>query len=128
GRGRGAAVRADRTRLALYVSGRELGDEYRYVLERRGAKRFPGLLVDRPSLLLNPWSRRTTTTDVATARAGGAFQKMASPMMAGRVSGAARPRPEPIATAATASYDFVPDAPIVVANLTPVGGAVTLPA
>ena len=31
-------------------------------------QRFPALLLDKPSLLLNPWSRRTTSTDVADAR------------------------------------------------------------
>jgi hypothetical protein len=33
-----------------------LGDEYRYVLERRQATRFPGNMLARPSLLLHPWA------------------------------------------------------------------------
>jgi hypothetical protein len=112
--------RVDRARGALYVSGRELGDEYRYVLERRGAKRFPGLLLDKPSLLLNPWSRRTTTTGVADARAGGAFAAAPGPAMAqamGRRAGGGG------ALGVTgedfASHDFLLDAPAVLANLAP---------
>ena len=114
--------RADSRRMALYVSGRDLGDEYRYVLERRSAKRYPSLLLDKPSLLLNPWSRRTTTTDVATARAGGRFAPMAQAAAPAPGYGGAA-RAESRASAGTdvafASYDFVPDAPGVFANLVP---------
>lgn len=39
---------------SIYHAGRRLGDEYRYVLERRFAKKYPGNMLDRPSLLLNP--------------------------------------------------------------------------
>ncbi len=45
---------------SLYVSGRNIGDEYRYILDRRYATRFPGNMLERPSLLLNPWSRGET--------------------------------------------------------------------
>jgi hypothetical protein len=48
---------------ALYVAGRNIGDEYRYILDRKYAKKFPGNMLERPSLLLNPWSIRTTETD-----------------------------------------------------------------
>src|SRR6185503_19820782 len=73
--------RADRATGVRYVSGRELGDEYRYVLERRSAQRFPGLMLDRPSLLLNPWARRATTTGIAMPRPGTAFTPAAAPAM-----------------------------------------------
>ena len=43
--------RLDRPRIAQYVSGRELGDEYRYILDRRSAKRYPNLLLDKPESL-----------------------------------------------------------------------------
>ena len=45
---------------SLYVSGRNIGDEYRYILERRFAARQAGTMLDRPSLLLTPWSARET--------------------------------------------------------------------
>jgi hypothetical protein len=46
-----------------YLEGREIGDEYRYVLERRFATRFPGNMLARPSLLLNPWALDSTVSD-----------------------------------------------------------------
>lgn len=56
-----------------YQSGRDIGDEYRYVLERRDAKRRPGNMLSRPSLLLRPWEVGTTETEVAHAEEGAAF-------------------------------------------------------
>jgi hypothetical protein len=41
--------------LSQFLAQRDIGDEFRYVLERRLAKRFPGVMLTRPSLLLNPW-------------------------------------------------------------------------
>jgi hypothetical protein len=118
-RGRHPHDRADRARAALYVSGRELGDEYRYVLERRNAKRFPQLLLDKPSLLLNPWARRTTSTGVAMPAAGRAFAAAApAPAAPGYGGAAAQPYQRPPDVAAYASYDFVAEAPHVLANLT----------
>ncbi len=115
--------RADHRRSALYVSGRDLGDEYRYILERRGAKRHPSLLLDKPTLLLNPWSRRTTTTDVANARAGDSFRASAPPPAPGMAGGRMREETKTRRTsgdaAAFASHDFLPDAPGVFANLEP---------
>jgi hypothetical protein len=112
------ARHADRAIGARYVSGRELGDEVRYVLERRAQPRYPGLLLDRPSLLLNPWARRTTTTGVATARPGGAFAAAPASVMA---QGVANPLRGAVGEAgpddAFASYDFLAAPPVVLANL-----------
>ncbi len=41
---------------SIYVAGRDIGDEYRYVLDRKYAEKFPGSMLGRPSLLLAPWS------------------------------------------------------------------------
>lgn len=46
-----------------FVSGREIGDEYRYVLERKLRKVFAGTLLERPGLILNPWELRETTAE-----------------------------------------------------------------
>jgi hypothetical protein len=40
-----------------YHSGRSIGDEYRYILDRRLATKYPGNMLARPGLLLNPWAR-----------------------------------------------------------------------
>jgi hypothetical protein len=112
--------RFERTRPVLYISGRELGDEYRYVLERRSQKRHPGLLLDKPSLLLNPWSRRTTTTDVADARRGGAFGSYAgAPAPAAQYQSNAYGGGGGVADLSFASHDFLPEPSIVLANLAP---------
>ena len=42
--------------LSKYLNGRELGDEYRYILDRKGLAEYPGNSLPRPSLLLNPWA------------------------------------------------------------------------
>jgi hypothetical protein len=47
---------------AHYVEGRRLGDELRYILDRKYAEKHPGNMLERPSLLLNPWALRTTET------------------------------------------------------------------
>lgn len=44
----------------LYSNGRDIGDEYRYIIERRYAAKFPGNMLTRPGLLLNPWEKRKT--------------------------------------------------------------------
>jgi hypothetical protein len=125
---RAPSRRLDRARAALFVSGRELGDEYRYILERRSAKRYPGLLLDKPSLLLNPWARRTTTTDIATARAGGAFAPAAAGPMGAAGYGGLAGEPEGAGGGETfAGYDFLPEPPVVLANLVPdAAGVVTV--
>lgn len=62
-----------------YLSGRNIGDEYRYILERRYSKIFPGNMLRRPGLLLNPWSLRKTDTQTKDAALGGAWAGEPSP-------------------------------------------------
>ena len=50
--------------MSDYHSGLEIGDEYRYILERRYAKKFPGNMLRRPGLLLNPWALAETDTSI----------------------------------------------------------------
>ncbi len=47
----------------FYESGRDIGDEYRYILDRQAAPKFPGNMLDRPGLLLNPWTLRDTQAE-----------------------------------------------------------------
>jgi hypothetical protein len=104
---RGPGHRIDRARGTTYVSGRELGDEYRYVLERRAHRRFPGLLLDKPTLLLNPWARRETRSEIATARGGGAFRGSPAAPAAGYAAAAAPPPQISEERAAYVGYDFL---------------------
>ena len=57
-------------RKSAYMAGRKIGDEYQYILRRRYAPRFPGNMLERPSLLMNPWAVQDTETS-AQAAAGG---------------------------------------------------------
>ncbi len=126
---RSSGMRTDGERGVSYVSGRELGDEYRYILDRRTAKRFPGVLLDKPSLLLNPWARRETMTTLATPRGGGAFGVGSTrARSADRSSAAQRQQLGSAATTeAYPGYDFLAEAPVVLANLVPKDGVVSVP-
>jgi hypothetical protein len=102
-----------RTRsVTHYVSGRRLGDEYRYVLERKQAEAFPGVMLERPRLLLNPWAVRKTESSEEHAREGSAFAAAGAPPPP------SRPAPKPSLAAGQdyerddAGVDFVA-APVV---------------
>ncbi len=58
-----------------YVSGRKLGEEHRYILERRQSETHPGNLLGRPGLLLNPWDLRDSQTDTQQAESGEMYDK-----------------------------------------------------
>lgn len=58
-----------------FVSGRSTGDEYRYILERQAAGKFAGNMLERPSLLLNPFSLGTTETGVDRVRPADAWEE-----------------------------------------------------
>ena len=126
--GRYRRSRADAERGVTYVSGRELGDEYRYVLDRRTARRYPGLLLDKPSLLLNPWARRATTTGIAEPRGGRGFAPAMQAMPYGGPAGGGGPGAVGAAGNLDAydGYDFLAEPPIVLANLVPDAGAITI--
>lgn len=53
-----------------YITGRDIGDEYRYILARKYSDKFLGNSLSRPGLLLNPWATRDTRTERQTAMAG----------------------------------------------------------
>lgn len=56
-----------------YLSGRVLGEEYQYILMRQLAKKFPGIQLARPSLLLNPWSLGPTDNRERLLAEGGDY-------------------------------------------------------
>lgn len=107
-----------RQSLSAYVEGRNIGDEYRYILERRYAKRFPGNMHERPGMLLNPFVLRSTDTGQQVAAAGGAFGD--SPAAASPKMEAAR-RKSKVDTEAGGftNLDFLSHASLVSVNLVP---------
>jgi len=111
----------------LYVAGRAIGDEFRYILDRRYAQKFAGNMLARPGLLLNPWEVRSTDLEGQTlahrealGRERGdreAKAKQAAPAQAPpaspQIPGEPAPRDEDVdflANGAPAIYNLVPDA------------------
>jgi hypothetical protein len=103
----------------FYESGRDIGDEYRYILDRQSARKFPGNMLERPGLLLNPWALRDTETQ-AEALAGGA-NYAGAPATMQRV--ALTPVESPALAAEApegyASLDFLKQPAVVLLNLVP---------
>ncbi|HPH67413.1 MAG TPA: hypothetical protein PLF40_16770, partial [Kofleriaceae bacterium] len=52
------------------INGRDVGDEVRYVFDRKHAPRRPSPLLDKPTLLANPWARQATVTTTMAAAPG----------------------------------------------------------
>jgi len=104
----------------FYESGRDIGDEYRYILDRQLARKFPGIMLERPGLLLNPWALRDTETQ-AEALAGGASYGGGAASMpqqavaAAAQSGEAASKP----LEGYASLDFLKQPSVVLLNLAP---------
>jgi hypothetical protein len=115
---------------STYLTGRNIGDEYRYVLDRRGQKKYPGNMLERPSLLLNPWAVRTTETGEQMAVGGDEFRPG---------GGIEQPKDIPAHTPPPSEWgrpggsdfadlDFLADASAVVLNLVPdKDGVIKLP-
>ncbi|HSP43506.1 MAG TPA: hypothetical protein VLO11_11590 [Luteolibacter sp.] len=53
-----------------YLTDRRLGDEMRYILDRRAAKTFPGSMLPRPGLLLNRWTEDDLSQDTLSGGGG----------------------------------------------------------
>jgi hypothetical protein len=115
---RATFARADST----YHPGRAIGDEYRYILERRFAQKFPGNMLARPSLLLNPWALAESESAIGGGGgAGGRFggRRGQAPGGGGAYRG---PSDNPFLAAPGrfANVDFLPEPSRVLANLRPV--------
>lgn len=69
----------------LYSAARRIGDEYRYILDRRKIEKFPGLMLSRPGLLLHPWETGDTHGTTLTSNR----QEDTGQVQAGRLAAAA---------------------------------------
>ena len=112
---------------SLYAAGRNLGDEYRYIIDRKYAKKLPGNMLDRPSLLLNPWAVRGTETAKQEAAAGEDFAPESE--MQGRAEGGGGFGGRGAAERGDfANLDFLAEASVVLLNLEPdEQGAIVIP-
>lgn len=115
-----------------YVNQRDIGDEVRYVLDRKRYLRRPGTMADRPALLLNPWALRATHTATVHAKGGGgwggASAAAPAPAQAARERGRASSGRAVQADPAFATHDFLAHPALIVADLRPdADGVVRVP-
>ncbi|MEL6110179.1 MAG: hypothetical protein AAFU85_29550, partial [Planctomycetota bacterium] len=111
-----------------YVSDLRLGDEYEYVLRRRYAAKYPGVMLPQPSILLNPWETETTSNSSQAAKTGQRPEASAAAPNEADYAGRAQAKAE-AATAGSSDFDFLSDSGVIAANLKPdASGSLTIPA
>ncbi len=105
---------------SVYLTGRNIGDEYRYIIDRKYAHKYPGNMLARPSLLLNPWAVRETDTGEQVALGGETFGAKRSMVQAygGIAAPDSRLRPEQ-ELHQFANLDFLAEQSVVLTNLVP---------
>ena len=105
-----------------YISGRDLGDKLRYILDRRQEPGRIGNMLQRPSLLLNPWTTSETDTkeikhsegegwDALPPQSAAAAEAMEDMRRGGNFGDVLRK--------GFACFDFMPEPEAVFANLRP---------
>ncbi|HEV8058315.1 MAG TPA: hypothetical protein VGP68_00460, partial [Gemmataceae bacterium] len=108
---------------STYLTGRNIGDEYRYVLDRKGLPKFPGNMAERPTLLLNQWAVRSTETGEQMAAGGEGFGRMGEPAASSPApsSGYAKMVTENAGNLSQiiSNLDFLAEASAVLINLVP---------
>ncbi|MCC5851140.1 MAG: hypothetical protein JJU29_23870, partial [Verrucomicrobia bacterium] len=109
-----------------YVSGRNIGDEYRYVLDRQGLEIFAGTLLERPGLILNPWELRETVAERERLKADQAYRggrqriaEAARAPSARRMDGRVVPRIAPPPATQDIGFDFLPQGSKWILHLVP---------
>ena len=106
---------------STYHSGREIGDEYRYILARRDLPRFPGLMLPRPGVLLNPWALEEINDVIGVGGgAGGRFGGRAGGKKRKRASGGpSRGQDKMASPSVFGTLDFLGEPGVVLTNLRP---------
>ncbi|MBI3118389.1 MAG: hypothetical protein HYZ00_06870, partial [Candidatus Hydrogenedentes bacterium] len=124
-------VKAIHNGYTLYQSGRAIGDEFQYVLNRRFAQKFPGNMLERPSLLLNPWAIQETQAQQEEPAPPASPAAMAVPSIAQEAAAPAEAGEEAAREAGppfSPCYDFLDKDAANFYNLKPdASGAVSIP-
>lgn len=108
-----------------YLDSRAVGDEERYILARRNQQQFPGNLLEKPSLLLNPVAIGETSRQEVHGDAGGEFGERSGGGRH-RATGAYGGRDGQSTQGCTTDLDFLAAAPTCLLNLKPdANGVVT---
>ncbi len=116
---------------STYHSGRSIGDEYRYILDRRFATKYPGNMLKRPGLILNPWALDDDAWNTAVGLGGGASGQWGG-RRGGRKPNQSRRgssgRGRGSRPGTFANLEFLPEPAVVLVNLEPDGaGLVKIP-
>lgn len=107
-------------RSSDYVSGRDLGERLRYILDRRDMPRRTGNMLFKPSLLLSPWSTTETETRDIQLADGESWAEAADSGRAGSVFRCGSHYGDmPAKARGFNCWDFLPQAEKVVANVRP---------
>lgn len=103
---------------SLYSAERTVGDEQRYIYARRFLQRFPGNLLERPGLVLQPWSPALTSAAPPPSTAPIESDARSAGRAGRRGVGRATQRVEEV-PGTWADLDFLAEAAQVIANLRP---------
>ncbi len=101
-----------------YEAGRDIGDELRYIIDRRFTQKFPGNMLERPSLLLNPWAIRKTETGAQVPMEGQAFSGQGK-QAGGMGAGGGRGEADATGRRDYANLDFLANSSAVLLNIAP---------
>ena len=105
--------------LSDYQTGRNIGDEYRYILERRYATKFPGNMLKRTALLLNPWALTPTEVGLDEGAGRGSFGRSNGGGLRLAVKRQGGSRATESGTGGMANLDYLPEGAVLLANLAP---------
>jgi hypothetical protein len=108
---------------SLYVDSLKLDEEYQYILDRRGAKHYPGNMLPTPSVLIQPWELEVTRALDDRAVGGDPMPKLAPASPAPSRSEAESFR-RMAAAAGVPEYEFLKNVAIVGSNIRPNGKGV----
>ena len=117
-RGPEPSSRVPAVRRSAYQVGRKIGEEYEYILRRKYAAKYPGNMLKRPSLLLNPWAVRETNNDSQDAQSGSDFSAEGLERDS-KSNRAAAAKPKSSGNSDFANLDFLGDGSTLIANLKP---------
>jgi transcription termination factor NusB len=117
---------------SVYLTGRNIGDEYRYILDRKYAKKYPGNMLEKPALLLNPWILRSTEAGEQMPVGGDSFAPKGEPrgsrILEGGGEGKGAGVGHGVRQDLSPNLDFLADASAVLINLVPdTTGVVKIP-
>ena len=105
-------------RRSVYMAGRRIGDEYQYILDRKYAEKYPGNMLTRPSMLINPWMLRETNNQVESLASGSEFGE-AGNEPAGSAEQSKSDRQQGAGNTDFANLDFLAEGSTLIANLRP---------